>query len=58
MQTRQVNMQRWSITSPKPFGVVLASVEEAIGRPNVIEFTGPTIPELAAVLPPDLEIIA
>ncbi len=31
-------MQRWSITSPKPFDVVVASVEEAIGRPNVIEF--------------------
>ena len=39
MQTRQVNMQRWSITSPKPFDVVVASVEEAIGRPNMIEFT-------------------
>jgi uncharacterized protein (DUF302 family) len=32
-------MQRWSITSTKPFDVVLASVEEAIGRPNMIEFT-------------------
>ena len=39
MQTRQVNMQRWSITSPKPFDVILASVEEAIGRPNMTEFT-------------------
>src|SRR5712691_8611596 len=38
MQTRQVNMQRWSITSPKPFDVVVASVEEVIGRPNMIEF--------------------
>ena len=38
MQTRQVNVQRWSITSPKPFDVVVASVEEAIGRPNMIEF--------------------
>jgi hypothetical protein len=38
MQTRQVNMQRWSITSSKPFDVVVASVEEAIGRPNMIEF--------------------
>src|SRR5260370_41111257 len=40
MPTRQVNMQRWSITSPKPFDVVVASVEEAIGRPNMIEFIG------------------
>jgi len=38
MQTRQVNMQRWSITSPKPFDAVVASVEEAIGRPNMGEF--------------------
>jgi uncharacterized protein (DUF302 family) len=39
MQTRQVNMRRWSITSQKPFNVVVAAVEEAIGRPNMIEFT-------------------
>src|SRR5580692_8610449 len=38
MQTRRVNIQRWSITSPKPFNVVVASVEGAIGRPNMIEF--------------------
>jgi hypothetical protein len=38
MQTRQVNVQRWSIISPKPFDVVVASVEEAIGKPNMIEF--------------------
>ncbi len=38
MPTRQVNMQRWSITSSKLFDVVVASVEEAIGRPNMIEF--------------------
>jgi hypothetical protein len=38
MQTRQVNMRRWSITSPKPFEVVVAPVEEAIGRPNMAEF--------------------
>ena len=38
MQTRQVNMQRWSITSRRPFDAVVAAVEEAIGRPNMIEF--------------------
>jgi uncharacterized protein (DUF302 family) len=31
-------MRRWSITSQKPFNVVVAAVEEAIGRPNMIEF--------------------
>jgi uncharacterized protein (DUF302 family) len=38
MQTRQVSLQRWSITSPKPFDVVVASVEDAIGRPNMNDF--------------------
>ena len=37
MQTRQVNVQR-CITSPKPFYVVVAAVEAAIGRPNMGEF--------------------
>jgi uncharacterized protein (DUF302 family) len=31
-------MQRWSIISQKPFDAVVAAVEEAIGRPNMIEF--------------------
>jgi hypothetical protein len=31
-------MQRLSITLSKPFDVVVASVEEAIGRPNMGEF--------------------
>ena len=39
MQTHQVNVQRWSITSRKPFDTVLAAVEDAIGRPNMVEFT-------------------
>src|SRR6266571_5794682 len=38
MQTHQVNVQRWSIISQKPFDAVLAAVEGAIGRPNMIEF--------------------
>jgi uncharacterized protein (DUF302 family) len=38
MKTRQVNLQRWSITSKKPFDAVVAAVEEAIGRPDMIEF--------------------
>ena len=38
MQTRQINVQRWSITSHKPFNAVVAAVEEAIGRPNMVEF--------------------
>ena len=38
MQTRQVNMQRWSITSQKPFDVVVEAMDEEIGRPNMLEF--------------------
>jgi uncharacterized protein (DUF302 family) len=38
MQTRQVNVQRWSIISQKPFDVVVAAVEGAIARPNMTEF--------------------
>ena len=38
MQTRQINVQRWSVTSHKPFDAVVAEVEAAIGRPNMIEF--------------------
>ena len=38
MQTRPVNMQRWSIISQKPFDAVVAAVEGKIGKPNMIEF--------------------
>jgi uncharacterized protein (DUF302 family) len=38
MQTRQVNIQRWSVTSLKPFDAVVAAVEAAIGRPSMGEF--------------------
>ena len=38
MKTRQINMQRWSITSQKPFDAVVAAVEQGIGHPNMIEF--------------------
>ena len=38
MQTRQISVQRWSVTSHKPFDAVVPEVEGAIGRPNMIEF--------------------
>jgi hypothetical protein len=37
-EIRQVNVRRWSIISPKPFDDVVATVEEAIGRPNMAAF--------------------
>ena len=38
MEVRTVNVQRWSVVSQKPFETVVAAVEAAIGRPNMIEF--------------------
>ena len=42
MQTRQVNVQRWTIISRKPFDAVPAAVEAAIGWPNMSEFAAKT----------------
>jgi uncharacterized protein (DUF302 family) len=38
MEIRQVNVQRWSIISQKPFESVVAAVDAAIGKPNMSEF--------------------
>jgi uncharacterized protein (DUF302 family) len=38
MEVRTVNVQRWSVVSQKPFETVVATVEAAIGRPNMREF--------------------
>lgn len=38
MQTHQISVQRWSVTSHKLFDAVAAEVGGAIGRPNMIEF--------------------
>ena len=38
MEIRQVNVQRWSIISQKPFESVIAAVDAAIGKPNMSEF--------------------
>jgi uncharacterized protein (DUF302 family) len=35
---RKIEVQRWSIISSKPIDTVLATVERAIGRPNMAEF--------------------
>ena len=42
MQTRQVNVQRWTIISHKPFDVVVAAVEAGIGKPDMNEFASRT----------------
>jgi uncharacterized protein (DUF302 family) len=38
MATQQIQVQRWSITSAKPFESVVAAVEAGIGRPNMGDF--------------------
>ena len=42
MQTRQINVQRWTIISHKPFDVVVAAVEAGIGKPNMSDFAAKT----------------
>jgi uncharacterized protein (DUF302 family) len=38
MAVRKINVQRWSITSQKPFESVVASVESQLGKPNMADF--------------------
>jgi hypothetical protein len=38
MELRNINVQRWSITSQKSFESVVASVEAHIGKPNMTDF--------------------
>jgi uncharacterized protein (DUF302 family) len=38
MATRQINIQRLSITSVKPFESVVAAVNAAVGHPDMVEF--------------------
>jgi hypothetical protein len=37
---RKIEVDRWSIISPKPFDTVIATLDGAIGRPNMAEFVG------------------
>ena len=38
MTNRKIELRRWSVISSKPFDTVLATIEGAIGRPNMAEF--------------------
>src|SRR5258707_1258036 len=40
MPIKQINVERFSITSSKSFQDVVAAVEEKIGRPDMIKFSG------------------
>ena len=39
MVTQQINVQRWSVISKKPFESVVAAVGAAVGHPNMGDFT-------------------
>src|SRR5258705_2159067 len=39
MATRQIKVERFSVTSSKSFQDVVAAVEEKIGRPDMIKFS-------------------
>jgi len=38
MSVRKVEIERFSVTSSKPFEVVLAALKAAVGRPDMVEF--------------------
>ena len=38
MATREINVQRFSITSSKPFGEVMEAIDAAIGHPDMSAF--------------------
>jgi hypothetical protein len=42
MTVRKVEIERLTMTSSKPFEVVVASLEAAIGHPDLVEFVKAT----------------
>jgi uncharacterized protein (DUF302 family) len=38
MTVRKVEIERFSVTSSKPFGAVVAALEAAVGHPDMVEF--------------------
>jgi len=38
MTIRKIETERFSVTSSKPFEVVVATLEAAIGHPDIVEF--------------------
>ena len=43
MATRQISVERFSITSAKPFGEVVKALEASVGRPNMNTFMSDVI---------------
>ena len=42
MTVRKVEIERFSVTTSKPFEAVLAALKEAVGRPDMVEFVNAT----------------
>ena len=42
MTIRKVEIERFSVTSPKPFDVVVAALQAAVGHPDMVEFVKAT----------------
>ena len=42
MTVRKVEVERFSIASSKPFEAVVAALEAAVGRPDMVEFAKAT----------------
>ena len=42
MTVRKVEIERFSVTTSKPFEVVVAALKEAVGRPDMVEFVNAT----------------
>ena len=38
MTVRKVEIERFSVTTSKPFELVVAALKEAVGRPDMVEF--------------------
>ena len=38
MTVRKVEIERFSVTTSKPFEMVVAALKEAVGRPDMVEF--------------------
>jgi uncharacterized protein (DUF302 family) len=42
MTVKKIEVERFSVTSSKPFEAVVAALEAAVGRPDMVEFTQAT----------------
>jgi hypothetical protein len=49
MMVRKIEIERFSVTSSKPFAAVVGAIKASVGQPNMVEFAkqpGPQGPSL------------